>query len=79
MTALVATMRLDPDMVSAARLLMDGSNARAQQVVDFASEVRTRGDKEIAGTLLREVLRKVSDYPPAKRALKELEAPPAKS
>lgn len=68
-----------PDMVSAARLLMDGSNARAQQVVDFAGEVRTRGDKEIAGTLLREVLRKVSDYPPAKRALKELEAPPAKS
>lgn len=67
-----------PDMVGSARLLMDGSNARAQQVVDFAAEVRSRGDKEAARTLLREVLRKTADYPPARRALKELDAKPAK-
>lgn len=64
------------EMIGAARMLMDGSNARAQQVVDFAAEASARGQKDAAATLLREVLRKSPDYPPAKRALKELEAKP---
>ncbi|QYM77480.1 hypothetical protein K0B96_09055 [Horticoccus luteus] len=64
------------EMIGAARMLMDGSNARAQQVVDFAAEVSARGQKDTAATLLGEVLRKTPDYPPAKRALKELEEKP---
>lgn len=66
------------EMSLAARMMLDGSLARAQLVVDYAVELRNQGDTEPAVLLLREVLRKVPAHALARRLLEEWTAPPTK-
>lgn len=68
----------NPEMVLAVRLLLDGSAARAQAVVDYATELQARGKKEPAVLLLREVLRNIPAHAIARRLLAEWEAPAEK-
>jgi tetratricopeptide (TPR) repeat protein len=73
-------LRESLDMILAARLLQDGTLARAQLVVDFATELQAGGVTEDAVLLLREVLRKLPNHALARRLIetwqKKPEAPP---
>lgn len=66
------------EMSLAARMLLDGTLARSQLVVDYAVELRNQGDTEPAVLLLREVLRKMPAHALARRLLDEWTAPPTK-
>lgn len=63
------------EMSLAARLLLDGSLARSQVVVDYAVELRNQGDTEAAVRLLREVVRKMPEHALARRLLEDWTAP----
>jgi predicted Zn-dependent protease len=65
----------NPEMVLAVRLLLDGSLLRAQTVVAYATELHSRGKKEPAVLLLREVLRNIPAHATARRLLAEWETP----
>ena len=67
------------EMSLAARMMLDGTLARSQLVVDYASELRNQGDTEPAVLLLREVLRKMPTHALARRLLDEWTAPPVKA
>ncbi|MCC6415432.1 MAG: hypothetical protein IT582_05955 [Opitutaceae bacterium] len=66
------------EMTLAARMMLDGSLARAQRVVDYAVELRNQGDTEPAVLLLREVLRNLPAHALARRLLEEWTAPAVK-
>jgi tetratricopeptide (TPR) repeat protein len=73
-------MRETLDMVLAARLLQDGTVARAQLVVDYASALQGKGATTDAILLLKEVLRKIPNHTLARRLIgawqKKPEPPP---
>ena len=62
-------MRETLDMVLAARLLQDGTVARAQLVVDYASALQGKGATTDAILLLKEVLRKIPNHTLARRLI----------
>lgn len=59
------------EMLGAAKLFLDGDVNRALRVVAFAHELGERGQQREGELLLREVLRKHADFPPALRLQKE--------
>jgi hypothetical protein len=64
------------EMSLAARLLLDGSLARSQIVVDYAVELHNQGDTEVAVLLLREVTRKTPAHALARRYLDDWTSKP---
>ena len=64
-------------MTLAARLLLDGTLARSQLVVDFAQDLHNRGETEAGVMLLREVIRKMSNHALARRLMEEWTTKPA--
>ncbi len=54
-----------PELLSAARLYLNGSRVRADRVLALATETRRNGATEHATLLLNEVLRRLPDYAPA--------------
>jgi hypothetical protein len=63
-----------PGLLAAARLLLTGERARAEQAVVLAREWAADGDPVAAERLIREVLRRHEAFPPARRLLNELTA-----
>lgn len=59
------------EMVLAARLLLDGSLAKSQLVVDYATALRAQGQTAAAVLLLREVQRKTPAHALSRRLLTE--------
>lgn len=66
-------------MTLSARLLLDGTLARSQVVVDYAQELHNLGQTEDAVLLLREVLRKMPNHALARRLLDDWTKPPEKA
>jgi hypothetical protein len=66
-------------MTLSARLLLDGSLARSQVVVDYAQELRNLGETDDGVLLLREVLRKTPNHALARRLLDAWSAKPDKA
>ncbi|HVS53352.1 MAG TPA: hypothetical protein VHD62_13430 [Opitutaceae bacterium] len=64
------------EMLTAAKLYLNGDVARLQRVLELAREF-AGADKESALALTREVLRVSPDFPPARRLLAEWAPPPA--
>ncbi|MFI5357257.1 MAG: hypothetical protein ACHQ4G_07975 [Opitutales bacterium] len=56
-------------MTLATRLLLNGTLARAQLVVDYADQLHTAGETDNAVLLLREVLRNLPSHALARRKL----------
>jgi len=65
------------EMTLVARLLLDGSLARSQIVVDFAEELNRSGDTADAVRLLKEVIRKSPNHALAQRLIVEWTTKPA--
>lgn len=66
-------------MTLSARLLLDGSLARSQLVVDYAQELRNLGETDDGVLLLKEVVRKMPNHALARRLIDEWTKPPEKS
>lgn len=64
------------EMLLAARLLLDGSLARAQTVVDFATTLHAQGEVNDAQMLLRELLRKMPSHTLSRRLLEDWQKKP---
>jgi tetratricopeptide (TPR) repeat protein len=60
-----------PRMLAAARLLLTGEHSGAEQVLGEARKAAEAGDSAAAQLLVKEVLRRHPDYPPARRLLQE--------
>jgi hypothetical protein len=68
-----------PAVVAAARLFLNGDDARSQQVIDLARESHAAGDRNLAIALAREVVQRTPDFVPARQLLLEWDPPaPAK-
>ncbi len=67
-----------PELLGAAKFYLDGSNPRASRAVEIAQELEAKGSREDAERLLREVLKKNPDFPPATRLLKQWHQPAPK-
>lgn len=65
-------------VVTAARLLLDGTQPRSAKVTDFAKSVFDGGDHQTALTLVTEVLRKTPAYIPAQKLRTAWEPKPEK-
>ncbi len=61
----------------ATRFYLTGDAKRSLKVADVARELYAAGCKEAATLLARDLLKKIPDYPPAKRMLAEWEPRPA--
>ena len=56
-------------MLSVTRLLLTGDSSRAESVVAVPREFFAAADRKAAELLVREVLRRHEDFPPARRLL----------
>lgn len=65
-----------PELLSAARLYLDGSTEHSQRVVGVARILHDRGARSDATLLLYEVFRRSPDFPPARRLRTEWEPKP---
>jgi len=62
-----------PGLLRSARLLLTGDRDRSEQVLDLARALHVAGHRAAALALVREVLRKSPNFPPAARLLREWE------
>jgi tetratricopeptide (TPR) repeat protein len=61
-----------PGLRTAARLFLNGERARAEKVLAIAREWSAAGDRAAADLLIKEVLQRHEDFPPARRLQQEL-------
>ena len=65
-------------MLNAARLFLNGDEARSQQMLEMARQVEATGEKAAAIAVLKEVVSRTPKFVPAQRLLAEWEPPVAK-
>ena len=63
-----------PGMLTAARQFLNGEQVRSQQVLEVAREFYEKADRNAANLLVREVLRRTPNFPPAVRLAQEWES-----
>lgn len=68
-----------PGMVAAARLFLNGEDARSRRLLELARETQVAGDRPAALALVKEIVHRTPGFAPAQRVLAEWEPPVGES